>query len=307
MKPDQAFFTFMFERLFNIVPFGVYVVDVETYEVIYANEVLIQDRPVEGVKCWELIYGNSRPCLFCKIKDLLNEDGSPNKEVAVFENFDESRDTWHQLQELAFSWLDGRTVKYSIAVDITRVKMMQNRLAEAHAELQLTHRELEKTAMTDPLTGLTNRVKLDEMFAQEAARSERYGGPLSVILMDIDHFKQVNDTHGHQVGDNVLKQTATILRKLARDADIVGRWGGEEFLILCPETDLGGASMLAERMRKAIAEHAFPALGAMTSSFGVATHRKGDSDASILKRADVALYRAKAEGRNRVEREEAPE
>ncbi len=182
---------------------------------------------------------------------------------------------------------------------------VRNQLAlrKALADLAITNVALEQLAAQDKLTNLYNRRKLDESFALEVARAERYGRPLSAILLDIDHFKAVNDTYGHPVGDAVLTETADRLRAALRTSDIPGRWGGEEFLILCPETPLETAVQLAERLRQNYETRDFPVAGRLTASFGVAAHRKGRRAEDILLHADAALYRAKNGGRNRVEQE----
>ena len=160
------------------------------------------------------------------------------------------------------------------------------------------------------MTGLYNRRKLDEEIAEEYARAKRSHLPLSVIMMDIDRFKSVNDNLGHQAGDRVLSEFANILRRTIREVDLVGRWGGEEFMIQCPGTDLGGAVSLAEKLRETIAsrEHqdvgcgdVFEDGGRMTGSFGVTDLRPNETLDEMIKRADDALYRAKKSGRNRVE------
>jgi diguanylate cyclase (GGDEF)-like protein len=182
---------------------------------------------------------------------------------------------------------------------------VRNQLAlrKALVDLAITNVALEQLAAQDKLTNLYNRRKLDESFALEVARAERYGRPLSAILLDIDHFKAVNDTYGHPVGDAVLTETADRLRAALRTSDIPGRWGGEEFLILCPETPLETAVQLAERLRQNYEARDFPVAGRLTASFGVAAHRKGRRAEDILLLADAALYRAKNGGRNRVEQE----
>lgn len=176
-------------------------------------------------------------------------------------------------------------------------------LQKALGELELKNRELERLATRDKLTGLYNRRKLDDALAREVIRAERYGRPLSVILFDLDHFKKVNDTHGHPTGDAVLAETATRLAKVLRTSDIAGRWGGEEFMIICPETGAETARVLTERLRAGYAEHAFAGVGRLTASFGVTSHRQGLNPKDILAHVDDALYRAKHNGRNRVEQE----
>jgi diguanylate cyclase (GGDEF)-like protein len=176
-------------------------------------------------------------------------------------------------------------------------------LRNAQAELALKNQELERLAIHDRLTGLYNRRKLDESLDQEIERAARYNRPLSVIMLDLDHFKKVNDTCGHPAGDAVLVEAAVRLKKALRANDTVGRWGGEEFLIFCPETALTAAVGLAERLRQTFADQDFPEAGCLTASFGVAAYRSEDLPNKLLSRADNALYRAKNNGRNRVEQE----
>jgi diguanylate cyclase (GGDEF)-like protein len=168
-------------------------------------------------------------------------------------------------------------------------------------KLRALNRKLEKLSITDRLTGLYNRLKLDEVLETEFARAPRSGQPFSVILIDIDHFKQVNDQHGHQTGDQVLIAVAEILRIGTRASDFVGRWGGEEFLIVCPHTDAAGARRLAENLRQTIQDYRFPVVAQKTASFGVASFRQDDTVKTIVSRVDIALYAAKESGRNRVE------
>ncbi len=161
-------------------------------------------------------------------------------------------------------------------------------------------KHVEELAVTDRLTGLYNRMKLDEVIEYEVHQAHRYTGGLSVIMMDMDKFKSVNDTYGHQAGDKVLQELATIFTRNIRESDTVGRWGGEEFLVICPETDLHHAGLMAEKLRTAVEEHDFSKVGHKSCSFGVSTYRTDDSPESIVERADKALYEAKERGRNRV-------
>jgi diguanylate cyclase (GGDEF)-like protein len=168
-------------------------------------------------------------------------------------------------------------------------------------ELIEKNRELEVLAVTDRLTGLFNRRKLDQVLEDEVVRRRRYGTGFAVVIVDLDHFKNVNDTFGHAVGDVVLKDLAQILRQCTREADALARLGGEEFVIVCRNAALDGSVAMAEKVREAVAAHDFPTAGHVTASFGVATCREDDTAASLLARADAALYRAKAGGRDRVE------
>ena len=175
-------------------------------------------------------------------------------------------------------------------------------------DLRLANKRLEKEkeafkimSATDQLTGLHNRTQLEEIFEYEKMQSIRYKKSFSIMMIDIDYFKDVNDVYGHQVGDIVLKEFADILRKTFRDVDTLSRWGGEEFLILVPNTDLDGIKEVALRLQITINNKEFSKVGHKTVSIGVSTLQKEDDFISIVKRSDVALYRAKNRGRNRIE------
>ncbi|WP_203143258.1 sensor domain-containing diguanylate cyclase [Marinobacter mangrovi] len=160
---------------------------------------------------------------------------------------------------------------------------------------------LEYKALHDRLTGLFNRHKVESNLRQEILRSERYGNDLAVLLIDIDFFKQVNDTFGHGAGDDVLCSLAGLLQQELRASDISGRWGGEEFLILLPETDLSGARNVAEQLRQTVEGHRFSIPRHVTISVGLAVWCSGDSPDTLINRADEGLYRAKDCGRNCVQ------
>ena len=159
-------------------------------------------------------------------------------------------------------------------------------------------KRLEVISVTDKLTNVFNRRKLDETLHLELEKVKRYAKTLSLILIDIDHFKRVNDTYGHQTGDEVLKSVSKILQDNIRKIDLLGRFGGEEFMIICPETSQEGAMSLAEELRKKIEEFDFPTVKNVTISLGVATYSDDDNEDSLIKRCDAALYLAKEEGRN---------
>lgn len=170
-----------------------------------------------------------------------------------------------------------------------------------HTERKRWEEELTRLATTDRLTGTYNRTKFIEVMPVEIARAKRYNRLLSLSIFDIDHFKKVNDTFGHSAGDDVLKIIADIARKNMRATSYLFRWGGEEFVILVPETASHGAGIQAEHIRKAIESYEFDAVGKVTVSFGVTQFREDDTVDTLLSRADSALYRAKSSGRNRVE------
>jgi diguanylate cyclase (GGDEF)-like protein len=173
---------------------------------------------------------------------------------------------------------------------------MDKRLWLQEQALQLGHQ-----ATTDSLTGLYNRLKFNQEIASEILRSDRYKSPFSLVLFDIDEFKKVNDTHGHQLGDKVLVQLSRLALSLIRSTDLLARWGGEEFVILAAGSDGQMAAHAAEKLREGIGRVVFEEVGSVTCSFGVAQYMEGETAESLIGRADDALYRAKMNGRDQVE------
>ena len=169
--------------------------------------------------------------------------------------------------------------------------------------LKKHNNELKKLSITDSLTGLHNRLEIDRNLKYQYELSARYKTPCSVILLDIDHFKDVNDRYGHQVGDEVLKQFADIIANNVRSTDMVGRWGGEEFLVICPNTDIDKVEKVAQDLRKKISEHLFSHnVKHLTASFGINSFDGKKELISLIKEVDDALYAAKENGRNQVVR-----
>ncbi|PZA05762.1 MULTISPECIES: GGDEF domain-containing protein [unclassified Meiothermus] len=179
-------------------------------------------------------------------------------------------------------------------------------LINVYAQLREHMLTMEQLAHTDHLTRLANRRGLEPLLKQELQKAERYGLPLAVLLADLDHFKEVNDRYGHAIGDQVLREVALRLDHNLRQADTVARWGGEEFLILAPTTDLAQAEQLASRLVEVVRGEPVVGRIPVTISIGVSCYRVGDDLESLLQRADQALYRAKALGRNRLELEMVP-
>jgi diguanylate cyclase (GGDEF)-like protein/PAS domain S-box-containing protein len=172
------------------------------------------------------------------------------------------------------------------SIDITKIKEMEEKL--------------KLLSETDPLTQIYNRVKFDDSLSREIIRLRRYPMELSLIMFDIDHFKKVNDTFGHDVGDDVLKSLAGFIKKFIRETDIFARWGGEEFMILLPHTSLKSAAKLGERIRAHLEHFPFEKIGQLTCSFGVTEFTDKDTMDTFTKRVDKALYKAKQKGRNKV-------
>lgn len=178
---------------------------------------------------------------------------------------------------------------------------LEQQIALRTSELINKNQELEALAVTDQLTGVFNRLKLTQLLRAEIERSKRYHSPFSLLMIDVDHFKAINDSSGHPVGDAVLITLANLLRQHSRVNDAPGRWGGEEFLVICPATDTEGAVSLAESLRGIIASHPFECPEPVTISLGVTSVQPDDSLESLMERVDRALYKAKHNGRNRVE------
>ncbi len=195
---------------------------------------------------------------------------------------------------------DGREVWLN--VNITADKFEENLNGYVVVCDNITDKKLiEKIAVTDKLTGLFNRVKIDEELASQFALFERYKTLFSCILLDLDYFKQVNDTHGHQVGDQVLQGISDLLSKNVRKTDMVGRWGGEEFIIICPNTSLDDGVQFAKNIHQVMANAVFIKDITMTCSMGVSCVAFGDnSQDDFIKRVDEALYRSKNTGRNTI-------
>lgn len=179
----------------------------------------------------------------------------------------------------------------------------------SHAAIALEnarlHRIVEQQALVDELTGIANRRQCEDTLPAEIARAERFGTPLTLVIADLDDFKGINDRHGHAVGDDVLREFASVLRATVRETDLAGRWGGEEFLLLLPGADAVGGAQLADRIRSAFAERTFLGrdgeVARVTCSFGVAQLQPADDGRELFAAADRALYRAKRTGKNRVE------
>lgn len=242
---------------------------------------------MEGVEvCWHLRAAQRERHLYL----MLMIPGSITNQF--FEVVENGADEFLR-KPLDLTWLRARLLAASRVVDMQR--------------------QLERLATTDSLTGALNRGRFMARAADEVVRAQRNGQPLSAIMLDIDHFKKVNDTYGHATGDEAIRTVVRVCRTMVRGADILGRLGGEEFAILLPDTPLHGAVLLAERLRQALAEtdvrisNGAGSVLSFTVSIGVSALRPGeDAVGAVLARADEALYRAKNGGRNRVACDAAP-
>jgi diguanylate cyclase (GGDEF)-like protein len=185
-----------------------------------------------------------------------------------------------------------------------RLKRERDKLRTSAEEATVRAEVAQERAMTDALTGLLNRYGLQHVLAREHAETRRYNRPLSCLMIDLDNFKTINDTYGHTIGDLALRQVAGILSEAVRGSDTVFRYGGEEFLVLLPETDLEGAAALGEKIRATASSRPFGEgynVFNLTLSAGASSLCDNESGNDMIARADMALYQAKEQGRNRVE------
>jgi len=280
-----------FQFIFDSVGDGILVCDAETGRITEVN----------AAGC--AMFGAAREDLVGRTIGALSTGVPPYGQRDAMSWLDQARSAgpklfeWHcKAKNGRFFWgeillrcvsLGDRPVGVAIVRDITERKRKLDEVAE-----QARH---------DMLTGLPNRRDFDDRLQHELARCERYGGLLSVAMGDIDNFKIVNDTFGHQIGDEVLKRLAQFLRKDLRRTDYIARWGGEEFTMLLPGTRLEAATTVLERVRTTIASYTIAEIGgAVTLSFGVTEFVKSDTPAGLLNRVDHALYQSKQNGRNQV-------
>lgn len=274
------------ERYVDIVDTHVIISQTDTAgRITYASSALAQ---ISGYSAAELLNQNH---------NLLRHPDTPDETFGdLWETIRNGR-TWHgEIQNMR---QDGSA--FWVDVDISA---LADRRGVPYGYMAVNQditarKELEVLSITDPLTGLYNRQKLDAVLEEERVRFERYQEPCTLVVMDIDRFKEINDIFGHQEGDRVLKQVAGILRTHVRTSDIVGRWGGEEFIIVCPHTSVDGGATVAEHLRFQLEAMETALNRPVTASFGVAHMTSSDVE-ELVRRADAALYRAKEEGRNRV-------
>lgn len=191
--------------------------------------------------------------------------------------------------------MDGETTVYDVKLSLLRFKA-QSRYVVMFTDIS----SMQSISMSDPLTGIANRLHFTMVYEHAINVARRDKNPLGIIFFDIDYFKKVNDVYGHLAGDKILKEMAVLVKQRLRKSDIFARWGGEEFIILLPDTSLAETLKVAEILRDVIERENFDTVGQMTCSFGVAVLNENDSAEILLKRADECLYKAKADGRNRV-------
>ncbi|MDD5758035.1 MAG: PAS domain S-box protein [Desulfobulbaceae bacterium] len=281
---------------------GVYVLD-EGGKIIFMNpeaesllgwtQAELADKNIHDVIHYCKPDGSLQSWEECPIHKVINTGG---RYFSQDETFIRKDGTYLPVSVISAPVIENNQVVSSVTsfMDITFIKEAQDALNKANQLLKLQ-------ATIDPLTGIFNRGKFDEMLLVELSRARRYNLPLSLVMLDIDHFKNINDTFGHHVGDIVLKELTAHISKYIRKNDWFARWGGEEFIILLPHTTLEQAEQFAENCRVQIEELRVKGLEGITCSFGVTELTADDDIFSFNKRVDTALYRAKDKGRNRVE------
>jgi diguanylate cyclase (GGDEF)-like protein len=261
-----------------------------------SGEVALCSQPMAAIlgATVEELVGTKADELLTRVEGLVEDQPAvvqdrallPNGAGVVCEEFEIHNPGRTVLRWVAREVSLGEPVTVVVCTDIT-------------VEVDLTS-AYEKSSLTDALTGLPNRRSAQQALKQESARSRRHRTALSVAMLDVDRFKEVNDRFGHGAGDQVLQQVAAALSRSVRADDVPARWGGEEFLVILTNTGIGGARTCAERIRAGVELEEFPVVGRVTVSAGVAQLESDESVDSLLARADARLYDAKAGGRNRV-------
>ncbi len=222
--------------------------------------------------------------------------------VSIFGYFYFNNNIVHPLNDMRqkVKKMQNGTYEFNNIKRKDEIGLLMSSFSDMATIVSTTINDLEQISRTDQLTKIKNRIALDDFLSKEKYKFDRYYTECSVILVDVDHFKIVNDQFGHLVGDKVLIEIAGLLKDNIRKSDVVGRWGGEEFLIICPNTNIEQAKTVAESIRNKISNYVFLMVGHQTASFGVSTLEKNSDLAVVLDAADKALYKAKALGRNRV-------
>lgn len=297
-KPTQLSSEFrVLETVLNSLDALVYVSDMQTAELLFVNQYgrNAWGEP-KGRKCYQYLQaGQAESCSFCTNGKLVDANGRPTG-VLVWEFQNTLTQRWYQCRDQAVPWVDGRLVRLEIAVDITDSKLVEQQLRESQ-------QQAEELARVDPLTKVYNRRAFDEHMARIDGDLQRTPAPMCLVMLDLDHFKRLNDSYGHAFGDQVLISVCQHLRADLRESDQLFRIGGEEFVITLLNCDITVAIDLVERLRRHIESMSLYAGDTevkLTCSFGIAPYEPGASTEQFLANADAALYAAKQSGRNRV-------
>ena len=275
----------------------IYVADIESNELLYMNKYGREKyAPTTGKRCWEVLQKDQTgPCSFCTNPRLVDDEGNSTG-VYTWEFQNTVTEQWFQCIDKAIRWNDGRMVRIEIATDISLRKEMEHQLEQERLKA-------EQLATTDMLTGLRNRRAFFTLGEQLLREATRFNQPVSLIMLDLDHFKRINDQYGHAAGDAVLTHVSRLMLATVREADIAARMGGEEFVLLLPQTRLSQATQLAERLRARLdqtpasfnnqALHCTASFGTTCTELPAVTTLD-----DLLNQADRNLYKAKDHGRN---------
>jgi len=278
-----------FRTILDVAVDGVLLADTQTHKFIHANRAICEMLGYQPDELYQLGVKDIHPTEdLPKVQKQF--DRQMKGEIRVAQNLPVKRkdgSIFFADVSSAPMTLAGQTIMVGFFHDVTERK-------QAEEEIHLL-------ATTDTLTGIANRREFNMQLLKEIERAKRYGTPLSLVMYDIDYFKRVNDTFGHDAGDSVLKALTTIVKSNVRSVDIVARWGGEEFMILMPQSDVEAAGDAAEKLRQKVVQYPFEQVGNLTVSFGVTAFASQDDVDTFVKRVDNALYQAKEKGRNRVE------
>ena len=276
----------LFETLTENLPDGIIVHNMELME--YTNPTFeklcgFNNRELKSKNIVDIFTTNGKSYILSLFQKLaLNEIKKFNIETKILTK--KSKEVWVRIKTKTL--MHGNNFYFlTIVTDISKEKIENDKLA--------------KLAYFDALTGIYNRRKFDEIFKTETNRVRRYQRTLSALFFDIDHFKRVNDTYGHDVGDEVLIKMSKIIQLNIRDTDYFARWGGEEFILLLPETSVIEANVMAEHIRNTIEKNIFNKVGSLTISIGLSELKESERNTTFIKRLDTALYKAKSDGRNR--------
>ncbi|MBE0450993.1 MAG: diguanylate cyclase [Clostridia bacterium] len=277
------------DRLVRSVPVGLFLLD-RHGNFIFGNKYFLDQFGLESNDDFVNRYGRNLEAVFTNNNDyeVFIKTIHENLTLYVFETELRKADFRH-------FWAELHLTKVTKDDDYEYEGILLNIQLKKEYESELIN-----LATTDPLTSLYNRRHFDEMAKKEVERSNRHGSNLSLVIFDLDHFKMINDQYGHIVGDEILSEVTAMASKCIRASDVLARWGGEEFSILLPETDLSGAYQVAEKIRMMLSEYIHPIVKTTTASFGVSQHQINESYYDWFARTDRALYYAKEHGRNQV-------
>ena len=286
LEKDLEFEQNMFETLCNELPESIVLF---SDEIIYSNLILRKKfkytkATLANKSFSELISNDDKELFYTYIENI---DIDKNKDFIFKMKRKDDIEFWAKLKTKKLEKENGECFYLSLIVDITNEKLKLEKLNQL--------------ANYDKLTEVINRRKFDELLLQEYKRSKRYEINTCGLFLDIDHFKNINDTYGHDIGDSVLVELSTLVKKHIRDTDIFARWGGEEFVLILTQIDIESAEKIAENLRMTIESNSFKKVNKVTTSMGLSKLKNNERLSTFLKRLDSALYKAKKGGRNRVE------